>query len=71
MSSSMKSMAGGIFTASEKKSDRTQARMEKERQERIAKNDKLRALRLAKEAADKEAAATVASEKAARKKRKS
>ena len=54
MPNSVKSIAEKQFTASQKKSQRFQTKREKDEQERAEKRARLKALRLAKEASDKE-----------------
>lgn len=57
MFKSTKSKAEEKFAATQRKHDQTMKRKEKERQKDLQRTADLRALRLAKEAADKEAAA--------------
>ena len=67
---SVKSKAELQFTATQKKDKQALKDKEKARQERAAHTQRLRALRLAKEAADKEAAEKAAAGKTAAKKKK-
>ena len=62
---SVKSRAEEQFAATQKKTREALKEKEKERQERATQIAKLKALRLAKEAADQEAAEQAAAEKAA------
>ena len=71
MRKSARLRAEAQFTATQKKSDQALKEKEKAAQKIAEKNARLRALRLAKEAADKEAAEAAAAEKAAAKKVKS
>ena len=68
---SVKLKAEKQFAASQKKDKQVLKEKEKVRQETAEKMARLRALRLAKEAADKEAAEKAASDKAAAKIKKS
>ncbi len=71
MRKSATSMAEAQFAATQKKAKRALTEIEKERQEIAKRTAKLRALRLAKEAADKQAAEEAAAAKPrARKKSK-
>lgn len=74
MRSSVKTSAEQRFAAAQKKNDQFLKQKEKNWQEMTDKTARLRALRLAKEAADNEAAeaaaAAAAEEKAAKKKKK-
>ncbi len=70
MLKSVKSRAEEQFAATQKKDKQALTEKEKARQERAEHVAKLRALRLAKEAADKEAAEEAAAEKAAAKNKK-
>ena len=70
MQMSVKSRAEEQFAATQKKAKLALKEKEKERQERAVHIAKLKALRLAKEAADKEVADKEAAEKAAAKKKK-
>lgn len=62
MSNSAKSRAEERFTASTKKKERFMSEVERERQLKAQHTAKLRTLRLAKEAADEEAASITAAE---------
>ncbi len=66
MSKSAKSRAEEQFTATQKKDKQVLKDKEKARYDRAENVSKLKALRMAKEAADKEAAAVVEAEKAAK-----
>ena len=66
--SSLRMTAEQRFTATQKKDKQAMSDREKERQEMTDKIAKLRALRLAKEAAEKEAAEKEAAEKGVAKK---
>lgn len=68
MRKAAKSRAEGLFTATQKKDQLVHKEREKALQDRAEHTAKLRALRLAKEAADKETAEKAAAEKAAAKK---
>ena len=68
---SIKLKAEKQFAASQKKNKQALKEKEKVRQEVVEKMARLRALRLAKEAADKEAAEKAAADKAAAKIKKS
>ena len=68
MRKAAKSRAESLFTATQKKDQEVQKEKEKALQERAEHTAKLKALRLAKEAADKEIADKAAAEKAAAKK---
>ncbi len=68
MQISVKSRAEEQFTATQKKAEQALTEWEKARQERADHTAKLKALRLAKEAADREAAEKADAEKAAAKK---
>ena len=70
MLKSARSRAEQQFTATQKKSNKALKRKEKAQQDVSEKMARLRALRLAKEAADKEAAEQAAAEKAVAKKKK-
>ena len=70
MLKTVKSRAEEQFTATQKKDKQVLKDKEKARQERTAHTAGLRALRLAKEAADKEAADEVATRKGTAKKKK-
>ncbi len=65
MRKSVKSRAEEQFTASKKKSDQVLKEKDRAWQEIGEKSARLKALRLAKEASDREAAAAAAAEKAA------
>lgn len=71
MLKSVKSRAEEQFAKTQKKDKQALKEKEKERQERAAHVASLKALRLAKEAADNEAAEKAAAEKAAAKGKKS
>ncbi len=70
MRKSVKSRAEEQFAATQKKDKQALKEKEKARQEMAEHVARLRALRLAKEAADKEAAEAAAAEKAAAKRKK-
>jgi len=70
MLKSVKSRAEEQFAATQKKNKQAPKEKEKERQERAEHVASLRALRLAKEAADKKAAEKKAAEKVGAKKKK-
>ena len=70
MLKSVKSRAEQQFTATQKKGKKALKEKDKARQERAEHVASLRALRLAKEAADKKAAEKAAAEKAAAKNKK-
>lgn len=70
MGKSAKSRAEIKFAATQKRDKQFLKEKEKAQQELVERVAKLRALRLAKEAADKEAAEQAAAEKAAAKKKK-
>ena len=70
MRNSVKSRAEEQFAATQKKDKQSLKDKEKARQEMAERVARLRALRLANEAADKEAAAAAAAEKAAAKNKK-
>ena len=70
MRKSVKSRAEEQFAATQKKDKQPLKEKEKARQEMAERVARLRALRLAKEAADKGAAAAAAAEKAAAKNKK-
>ncbi len=70
MRKSVKSRAEELFAATQKKDKQVLNEKEKARQERAERVASLRALRLAKEAADKKAAENAAAEKAAAKNKK-
>ena len=65
MLKSTKTRAEEKFAATQKKHDQVMKKKEKDRQKELEHTASLRALRLAKEAADKEAADAAAAEKAA------
>lgn len=68
MSMSAKSRAERLFTATQRKDEQFLKDKEKAERDKMDHLAKLRALRLAKEAADQEAAETTAAKPAARKK---
>ncbi len=70
MQMAVRSRAEEQFAATQKKAKQALKEKDKEQRERAEHIAKLRALRLAKEAADKEAADKEAAEKAAAKKKK-